>query len=171
MATETFKFTGKAKWAKIYEPEEFRGAINWKIDLYQDAKNLKLRKEAGIQSKVYEDEEGKFVNFRRAKTKLIKGKLNEFHPPFVYDKDYNVLVSYVKNEDGTDWVRVGTPVLIGNGSEVEITVSVYDAGAMGKGQRLDSIRIIDLIEYKSEGSGGNSIVRGETPAGVKTPWD
>ena len=170
MATEFYKFTGKCKWAKVYEPEEFRGATNWKIDLYQDKKNLDLRKKAGIQSKIYEDEEGQYVNFRRPKTKLIKGSLNEFHGPEILDKDGNKIVSYTKSEDGKSWVRVGTPVLIGNGSEVEVTVAVYDAGAMGKGQRLESVKIIDLIEYKSENN-SNSIIVSEAPKSVKTPWD
>lgn len=169
MATEFHKFTGKAKWAKIYEPEEFRGSTNWKIDIYLDKKQLDVRKKAGIQSKVYEDEEGTYVTFKRPKTKLIKNVLNEFSGPKVIDAEGNTLVSYRKNTDGTNWERVGEPVLIGNGSTVEVEVAVYDT-SMGKGQRLETVKVIDLIEYKSEG--GNSIVRsGPAPEGVKTPWD
>lgn len=175
MATEFHKFTGKAKWAKIYEPEEFRGSTNWKIDLYLDKKGLEARKKAGIQSKVYEDEEGSYVNFKRPKTKLIKGVLNEFSGPRIIDADGNDLVTYRKSEDGSSWERIGNPILIGNGSTVEVEVATYDT-QMGKGQRLETIRIIDLIEYKSEGGSGfgNSIVKSApTPgaAGVKTPWD
>lgn len=172
MATKYYKFTGKANWAKVYEPEEFRGAVNWKIDLYQDKKNLEQRKAAGIQSKIYEDENGQYVTFKRPKIKTIKGVVNEFHGPTIYSADGEPLVTYEKSEDGKEWVRVGTPVLIGNGSEVEVTVAVYDAGAMGKGQRLESVKIIDLVEYTPEGGGSNSIVRGETPATgtSKTPW-
>lgn len=171
MATDFVKFTGKANWAKIYEPEEFRGSTNWKIDLYLDKKQLEARKKAGIQSKVYEDENGSYVTFKRPHTKAIKGVMNEFSGPKVIGADGETLVSYHKNEAGNAWVREGTPVLIGNGSTVEVEVAVYDT-QMGKGQRLESIRIIDLIEYKSDG-GRRTIVKGaEAPAtGSKTPWD
>lgn len=172
MPTTYHKFTGKANWAKVYEPEEFRGSVNWKIDVYLDDKQLKERTKIGLQSKVYDDENGKYVSFKRPKTKLIKGVLNEFHGPKIFNADGSSIVTYEKNEDGTDWVRVGTPVLIGNGSEVEVEIAVYDT-QMGKGQRLESVRIIDLIEYKSDGSNSNSIVRSETPAATgttKTPW-
>jgi hypothetical protein len=162
MATEFYKFEGKAKWAKIYEPEEFRGSVNWKID------QIARRKKAGLQSKVYEDEDGTYVCFKRPKTKLIKNVLNEFSGPKILDVDGNTLVSYHKSQDGSKWERVGNPVLIGNGSTVEVEVAVYDT-QMGKGQRLESIRIIDLIEYKSDG--GNTIVVSGPSEGIKTPWD
>lgn len=167
MPTTYHKFTGKAKWAKVYDPEEFRGSVNWKIDVYLDKEQLKKRLDAGIQSKVYEDEDGTYVTFKRPKTKLIKNKLNEFSGPKITDND-GVVVEYKKSADGSTWDRVGTPVLIGNGSEVEVDVAVYDT-AMGKGQRLESVKILDLITYNPENS--NSIVRGEETPAVKTPWD
>ena len=171
MATEIHKFTGKAKWAKVYDAEEFRGSTNWKIDVYLDKKGLDARSKAGIQSKVYEDEDGKYVSFKRPKTKLIKGVLNEFSGPKILDKDGNELVSYRKAADGLNWERVGNPVLIGNGSEVEVTIAVYDT-QMGKGQRLESVRVIDLIEYKSDGGGFDTIVKSAPTTGTsKTPWD
>jgi hypothetical protein len=169
MPTTYHKFTGKAKWAKIYDPEEFRGSTNWKIDVYLDKKELKARADAGIQSKVYEDEEGSYVNFKRPLTKVIKGVLNEFHPPKIYDKDGTVLVDYKKSKDGSAWERVGIPVLIGNGSTVEVDVAVYDT-QMGKGQRLESIKIIDLIVYEGSGESSNTIVRSTEVQPTKTPW-
>lgn len=170
MATNFYKFTGKAKWAKVYEPEEFRGAVNWKIDLYLDDKGLRERAAAGIQSKVYEDEEGSYVTFKRPKTKVIKGVLNEFSGPKIIDADGKVLVSYKKNDEGNAWERVGTPVLIGNGSTVEVEVAVYDT-QMGKGQRLETVKIIDLIEYKPD-TGSNTIIKSDAPSSPsKTPWD
>lgn len=173
MASETIKFTGKAKWAKIYEPEEFRGATNWKINVYLDKDNLEKRKKAGIQSKVYDDEDGTYVTFKRPQTKLIKKVLNEFSPPKVYDENGNCIVDYKKSADGTKFERVGEPVLIGNGSEVEVSVIVYDT-PMGKGQRLESIKILDLIEYEGGGDFSGSIVRadGSDPSKTAsiTPW-
>jgi hypothetical protein len=37
--------------------------------------------------------------------------------------------------------------LIGNGSKVKVSVAVYDT-VKGKGQRLESIQVLDLIEYE-----------------------
>lgn len=107
---------------------------------------------------------------------MIKGTTNEFGGPKIVDKDDSVMVEYIKGEDGNGgyvWVRKGTPTLIGNGSEVEVTVAVYDT-QMGKGQRLESVKVLDLIEYSPAG-GYDSIVKGNTDAPevgtVKTPWD
>ena len=171
MATETYKFTGKSKWAKVYDPEEFRGASNWKINVYLDDAEIAKRKKAGIQSKTYSDEDGTYVTFKRPQTKLIKGVLNEFAPPKIYDAEGNCVVDYKKSADGTNFERVGKPVLIGNGSVVEATVTVYDT-QMGKGQRLESIKIIDLIEYEGGSGFSDSIVKtGTSPTTPSiTPW-
>lgn len=172
MASEIHKFTGKAAWAKVYDPEEFRGSVNWKINLYLDKDELAKRKKAGIQSKVYDDENGTYVTFKRPQTKLIKDSLNEFSPPKILNAEGETIVHYEKSEDGTQWVRVGKPVLIGNGSTVEVAVNVYDT-KMGKGQRLESVRIIDLVEYESNDGPSGAIVRAASPAAVgsKTPWE
>ena len=170
--TERYKFTGKAAWAKVYEADEFRGSKNWKINVYLDDKELDKRKKAGIQSKVYEDEEGKYVVFKRPETKLIKGSVRVFCGPEITDKDGKTLVTYKKNSEGTAFERVGDPVLIGNGSTVEVEVSVYPT-SMGNGQRLESVRIVDLIEYKSEGGTEweDSITVGSSsPEEIKKPW-
>ena len=179
MASKYVKFVGKAFWAKVYEPDEFRGQSNWKIDLVVDDDTLKEYKKHGIQKKVRENEAGTVVSFTRPKTKEIKGQNNLFHAPKIFDKDGNVLVDYKVNEAKDGFDRVGDPVLIGNGSEVELTVVVYDWGTKtngGIGQRLESVKILDLIEYKSEGGGGSgSIAVGDDKPvagedGIKAPW-
>lgn len=170
--TETYKFIGKAFWAKVYEADEFRGTTNWKIDLEVDDENLKLYKESGIQGKVKSNDSGPVVSFKRPTTKLIKGVQQIFAGPKIMDKDGKVIVEYKKNDAGTGFDRVGDPVLIGNGSLVEVTVSVYPT-SMGPGQRLESVRIIDLIEYTptNDGNFNDRIVVGGTPNdGVKAPW-
>lgn len=169
--TERHKFTGKASWAKVYDADEFRGSKNWKINLYLDEDELAKRKAAGIQSKVYEDEEGKYVVFKRPETKVIKGTLRQFCGPDILDADGKTLVTYKKNSDGSAFERVGNPVLIGNGSTVEVEVSVYPT-SMGNGQRLESIKIIDLIVYESDGTGDwdDSITVGGKPEEIKKPW-
>lgn len=179
MASKTVKFRGKAMWAKVYEPETFRNSTNWKIDLVVDKENLDLFKQHKIQKKVKEVDGESVLAFTRPQTKEIKGVNNLFAPPKIYAADGSILVDYKVNEAKDGFDRVGDPILIGNGSEVELAVVVYDWGTKangGVGQRLESIKIIDLIEYKSEGgSGGGSIaiegkeaVAGED--GIKAPW-
>jgi hypothetical protein len=179
LASKVWKFEGDAMWAKVYEPETFRNATNWKIDLVVDKETLAEFKKSGIQKKVKEKEEGTVVSFTRPQTKEIKGVNNLFAPPKIYAADGTLLVDYKVNEAKDGFDRIGDPILIGNGSRIEVSVLVYDwgtKGAGGIGQRLESIRIIDLIEYKSEGgSGGGSIAiaGGETKAsedGIKAPW-
>lgn len=178
MATKYVTFRGKAHWAKVYEPEEFRGATNWKIDLEVDDENLKLFKTHKIQKKVKEKDGATILAFTRPQIKEIKGVKQLFAAPKIIDKDGNVLVEYKPNEAGTAFERVGNPVLIGNGSDVELTVAVYDWGTPangGVGQRLESVKIIDLIEYEGGSGGGPTslAIEGETKTGsegIKTPW-
>lgn len=171
--TQFFKFTGPVKWAKVYEPDVFRGASRWTIDQYLDEDNLARRKEAGIQSKVKSDELGEYVQYKRNTSAIFDGKVNEFHPPIIFNKDGSKAVWYELNEARDAFIQKGDRILIGNGSICEVTVSVYPTQGFGNGQRLESIRIIDLIEYVREDSGPstpNSIVKGNT-APAKTPWD
>ena len=44
--------------------------------------------------------------------------------------------------------REGEPVLIGNGSEVELTLCVYPT-AMTTGNRFESLKIKNLVEYEA----------------------
>lgn len=166
------KFVGPVKWAKVYEPDTAFGSTRWSIDQYLDNEALAYRKSLGIQSKVKSDENGEYAAYKRDTTKVFNGKINEFHPPIIYNKDGSKAVWYELNEEGNGYVRKGDPVLIGNGSVCEVTVAVYDT-MKGKGQRLESVRIIDLIEYVREDRDGfvpNSIEKSDKPA-VKTPWD
>lgn len=156
--TKYVNFDGTAQWTHIYTPDTFRGATRWIMDFYMDDDEWKKFDELGIQKHPKKNEIGKFWRPTRMQTKMMKGQLVKFTPPFIYDKNGEILVKYV-NEDGKDVrsytgddssvKRVGEPVLIGNGSSVRITVSVYPT-AMGVGNRLESLRIVDLIEYNPE---------------------
>lgn len=155
--TKYYTFEGKVQWAKVYTPDEFRGAVRWGLDLYMDKDDeWKKFKESGIQKKVKENENGKGFNLTRSTTKVMKGKMVYFTPPQILDKDGKVLVRYVDEvgkdvrsyEDPNKVIRrVGDPVMIGNGSLIQVNVSVYPT-AMGPGNRLEAIKIIDLIHYE-----------------------
>lgn len=150
------KFTGRAAWAMIYSPDEGFGKEFWKISLYPDIDTIMAIKDAGIQLKAKDDDgeksgvQGKFFTFRRDTTSKFGGsEVQPVSPPWVYDKKGKKLVSYTQDEDG-DYQREGEPVLIGNGSEVEVTVEVYNTKSFGKQCRLYSVKILDLIEYNPD---------------------
>ncbi len=156
--TKYLEVEGTLQWAKVYTPDEFRGAVRWSIDFFpKDAAELKKIKDMGIQKTIKNKGEGDYLNFTRSTTKLMKGKLVNFTPPIIYDKDGRTpLVSYVddagkivRSYDDPDQrpTRVGEPILLGNGSKVKIVLSVYPT-AMGPGNRLESITLIDVVHYE-----------------------
>lgn len=181
--TKYIDFTGKAYYARVYQPDEFRGSIRWGLDLVPENQDEWDKfKETGIQKVPKERDYGKFFPMHRPAVKLMKNKLVYFTAPYVYDKDGNVLVKYV-DDAGNDLRsyeekdktvrRIGEPVLIGNGSLVKINVSYFPT-QMGVGCRLESLRILDLIEYKKPETPSevaksieNQVANGEEPS---NPW-
>lgn len=160
--TKYVKFTGKAVYVKPYVPDEYNGKETWKIGMTVTKEMFKAIREAGSQVKkrIAEDipnidENTPYVVFTRDTEKEFRDGMAYFCPPFIYDKDGEKLVSYEKDgkevrqfKDPDDQPeRVGEPVIIGNGSDIEVTVAIYPAGSFGHGTRAESVRIIDLIEW------------------------
>lgn len=127
MATSAVYLTGKAKWAKVYQPDD--KYQNWTVQLYMDKDSLKKYQESGMSMAIKEDEEGQYVTFRRPMAKLIKQEMVKFAPPTVVDSDGNAF-------DKT----------IGNGSDVTLKVLVYDT-MKGPGHRLEAVRVDKWVEY------------------------
>lgn len=144
MATEYLYLRGKAKWAQLTKPD--KEYDNFKINVYLDDASKEIFVNSGLQLTPKTDEDGEYVVFRRPNYKQIKKELVHFGAPNVVDTD-------------------GKPVsaLIGNGSEVVVKVVVYDS-KKGKGHRLESIQVINLIPYEGNGSGGVT----RAPEGVNT---
>lgn len=141
MATKRVYLTGKAHWAKLFERnrdtadfhKETDGVTSVQLEL--DQSEYEKLKEVGsrLRPKVMDDKV--MVNIRRPWVHLA---IEEFGgPPQVVDAD------------GQDW---DDGVSIGNMSEVEVAVDVYDT-KMGKGTRLAGVRVLDLVPYESEESG------------------
>lgn len=167
MATEYIEFDGKVSWAKVYEPDNAFGASNWKLNFFpKDEDEWKKVKASGLQKKEKENNNpelgptGKYVEFTRPAFKMIKGKMVYFTGPIVTNEDGKVIVDYINKdtnkrvfsyslEEKGKVVRRGSPVIIGNGSDVRIRVAFYDT-MKGKGQRLEAVQVTSLIEYKSE---------------------
>lgn len=130
MATQFYRFYGKAKWAKVHKPDEKYQRFT--IDLFMDKKSWALYRKSGMQLKVrtgeMDDLEQKFVTFACPVSRIIKGE----------KQDFQVKVLNAKDERITD--------LVGNGSEVEVEVAVYDT-VKGKGHRLVSVKVNKLVEF------------------------
>lgn len=135
MATKFYKFTGTGEWFKIFQPDEYLGKSRYILNFYPDDKQA--IKEAGIQLR-YDRATNSYIRPRREVSKKFKDEIVEFGRPEVVDKDGN---EWVSEEMG----------YIGNGTKVELTISVYDTKNYGKGHRLEKVRILDLVQYeKSE---------------------
>jgi hypothetical protein len=156
--TKYLDVTGKLYWPKIYTPDEFRGAVRWTINFIPDnEEELRKIKSAGIQKREKDTPDGKQFAFTRSTSKLMGKKMVYFTPPIIYGEDGKEVVSYTDpdgklirsyEDDTLEITRKGDPVMIGNGSKVKITLSVYPT-AMGVGNRLESIKLIDLIHYEA----------------------
>jgi hypothetical protein len=143
LSTKTYKFSGITKWAKVRKPDELYE--NYQVPLYLDAESWEKYNDSGCQLKVKEDDDGKYVTFKRrhAEYNYAKKSQEENGPPKVAKFDGN---AYVEFPDG----------LIGNGSKITVWVDVYDT-RNGKGHRLVGVGIDELVEYSSDGDSGPTI--------------
>lgn len=128
--TKTYYFTGPCKWAKVYQPDDYKGDKKWKVNVYLNKETKKQLKEAGVQLKIREDEDGEFVVFSRPVERQYQDEVKFFEPPKIFNKELE------KIED-----------LIGNGSVITAKISVFDT-AKGTGHRLEAIRVDSLVKYE-----------------------
>lgn len=146
MATRKVKLTGIAEWARVFpqnrDMEGFDGAYRdcngaCTIDIILDDDNLATLKASRSMKRGVPDPQG-----RGTKVKLVRK----------YDtgKDWDSGAPVVKKLDGSDW-DYNIDGTIGNGSTVEVTLSVYDTKMKSiVGTRLDVITVIDHIEYVAD---------------------
>lgn len=128
--TKTYYFTGPCKWAKVYQPDDYKGDKKWKVNLYLNKETKKLLKDSGVQLKIRDDEDGEFVVFSRPVERQYQDEVKFFEPPKIFNKELE------KIED-----------LIGNGSVITAKISVFDT-AKGTGHRLEAIRVDNLVKYE-----------------------
>lgn len=144
MASSYYYLSGKAKWAKLFKPDD--KYKNWQINLYLDDESKGKFAESGMSMQPKRDDDGEFITFRRPEAKLIRNELVKFDPPTVTDAN-------------------GQPLdkLVGNGSDVTIKVVVYDT-IKGKGHRLEAVRVNNLVEYVKQDT--PALAPGSAPAAV-----
>ena len=146
MATRKVVLTGIGEWAKVFEDnrdmkgfegawEEFNGACT--IDMILDDENMQILRNSKSMKKGTPDPEG-----RGTRVRLIR--------KFQTGRDWDSGAPVVTKSDGSKWnyEEDGT---IGNGSTVQVTLSVYDTSRKGiVGTRLDRIKVINHVEYQPE---------------------
>lgn len=142
MSTKYINLTGTTKWVNgayggLFEPDPKYG--NFVVRLYPDPASWDKFKKSGLRLEPKTDEDGDYVQFRRAEQKLMKKELVNFGRPKVFFKE------------GVEPTRN-----IGNGSTIEVNVAVYDTRE-GKGHRLESVKVIELVEFNREGPSGGFV--------------
>lgn len=129
MATKTYYFSGTTTYCRPKHLDEKYD--NYQVNVHLDEESWKRFDESGIQIKKKANSEfGDFVTFKRPAKKIFGNKLQTFEAPDVLD---------TKGAPVTD--------LIGNGSKITVKVDVYDT-MKGKGHRLISVRVDDLVKYE-----------------------
>ncbi len=140
MATRKVKLTGTAEWAKVFEQNRdlkgFEGAYEahdgaCTIDLLMDEANVAALKASRS-----------IKNPKDMGNGIYKAK---FVRKFNTGRDWDSGAPSVINADGDPW-SFDHDGPIGNGSTVEVMLSVYDTSYKNRpGTRLDSIRVINHV--------------------------
>lgn len=148
--TQIVEIFGTLEWAKVFEHNRDRAAWNeekdgeYKITVIMDDENAEKLKTSGCAKSVYEVEGGTKVTFARPH----KGKF-----------EWQGGSPAVANVKGQTW-DFEMDGYIGNGSTGLVRVAVYPAGNSGRtGSRLESVQVIDHVEFESEGGGSVSTFR------------
>jgi len=152
MATRKVKLTGIAEWAKVFETNRdmdgFDGVYRdhdgaCTIDLIMDDDNLAALKASRSMKKGTPDPEG-----RGTKVKFIR--------KFNTGKDWDSGAPIVTWADGSSY-NYDTDGTIGNGSNVEIELSVYDTSRPNiVGTRLDKVKVVDHVTYIADTAGDDT---------------
>jgi hypothetical protein len=138
-ATRTEIIRGKISWHNLIIPDEEK---KWKCRIYPDPESLVIindLKAEGLLNVLKKDDDGYSMAFTRHAEKLIRGKIQIFTAPVVYDAEG-------KPCDGAG---------IGHGSDIALKLQVYyfrkPAGtAKGIAARMEGIRILNLVPWEAK---------------------
>tara|TARA_R110002153_G_scaffold114771_5_gene257671 strand:- start:270 stop:797 length:528 start_codon:yes stop_codon:yes gene_type:complete len=143
MATRRVKLTGIAEWAKVFTQN--RDMLGFEeayvscdgactIDVILDEANMALLKASKSMKRGKADPQG-----RGTMVRLIR----KFDTGFDWASGPPVVLK--PNGEAWDYDMDGT---IGNGSTVEVILSVYDTKMKSiVGTRLDTVKVLTLVEY------------------------
>ncbi len=134
MSSKIVYLSGMINWAKVQTPDTKYDVYT--LDLYPDDESWVKFKEAGLQLKERDGEEGMYIKLRRPVSKIIQGEVITLEKPKVLiqpDIEQQVFEPF----DG----------LVGNGSMGVCKVRVYET-AKGPGHELLALAVTTLVEYE-----------------------
>ena len=137
MATETIKLTGVGYWMRVFPDNRDMTGYN---DAYREcdgAYTLELDLDSVSEERLLDSGSQKKRGMKSGRYKMIR---EHKHPRF----DWAGGPPRVTDKDGEAWDFEDSGS-IWNGSLVEVTVDVYDAGP-GKGTRLKAVKVIELAD-------------------------
>lgn len=148
MATETVYLTGSAHWAKPFERN--RDTADKATHPAVKEKLTQTEGQTSIELHLEQEEWDKYVlsGGRKKGTPTEEGLISvRFTRPW----KHGTIEAFggapqVVDKYGSEWDDTKS---IGNGSVVEVAVSVYDSAA-GKGTRWEGVRVLELVEYEEE---------------------
>ena len=143
MATRLVKLRGIAYYPKVFENNRdlkgYQDALvdvggQTTIDIDLDDRHMELLKRSGTMSRGNTSPENPGLTRVKFKRK--------------WQEQYGGGEPKVVHADDTPW-DVTTDKFIGNGSEVEVTISVYDTKRKGiVGTRLDKVKVLTHVPYE-----------------------
>lgn len=143
MGTRIVKLKGKGYWAKVFESNRDKtGYDNALADI-------------GGQTSIDVDLDERHMALLKKSKSMLKGTNSPDNPELTrvkfrrkWTENYGGGEPKIERADGTPW-DIETDGLIGNGSDVEITLSVYDTRRTGiVGTRLDKVKVTNLVAYE-----------------------
>ena len=162
MATRIVKLKGKGYWAKVFESNrdltgydnalvDIGGQTTIDVDLDDRSFALLQKSRSMLRGSPSPDNEGLTrVKFKRK-----------------WQEKYGGGEPKGERADGAAW-DMETDGLIGNGSDVEVTLSVYDTSRKNiVGTRLDKVKVVNNIPY--EGASVEVMSLDDEPAPTKQP--
>lgn len=145
MGTKRITLTGKANWAKVFESNrdmvgydgvyrEYDGAYTIQVEL--DKTNYDILESSG-SAKANKSRRKEVDKLDSTEVKFVRKHKDRF--------EWASGAPKVLKSDGSDW-DFSEDGLIGNGSTVEVELSVYTT-TKSPGTRLESVKVLDLVGY------------------------
>lgn len=136
MATKIITLKGKAKWPKLFEANRDKASFHEAYDgaytlaLFLESDQMATFKDSGSRLRPKVTEDGIYIQPKRKHKDIFESASGA---PKVFNSDNE---PWDNERDG----------FIGNDSEVEVQLSVYDT-KMGKGTRLEAVKVTNLVPY------------------------
>lgn len=143
MATRIVKLRGKGYWAKVFESNrDLTGYDNALVDV-------------GGQTTIDVDLDDRHFALLQKSRSMLRGSPSPDNEGLTrvkfkrkWQEKYGGGEPKIERGDGSAW-DMETDGLIGNGSDVEVTLSVYDTSRKNiVGTRLDKVKVINNVPYE-----------------------